>query len=179
MSTNVAGESRYNVRIPSLFEIFFGKFANWFRQLNQWRKQGLLKKALQAARRRRAMRLETLEPRVLLSADALGALDLGQHDSFDDIALLYPLDGNIDQAPYSPAEDASVLTAADVGSVDLSMSDVQASEPAAPINEVGEITLTVDSSSEAIFGVGQVVFLSFDGAADVDYEGPIVISDVD
>src|SRR5688572_6272578 len=59
----------YQVRIPSLFEIFFGKLANWFRRLAEWRKQGLLKKALQGARQRRAMRLETLEPRVLLSAD--------------------------------------------------------------------------------------------------------------
>jgi len=56
------------VRIPSLYEIFFSKLANWFRLLAKWRKLGWLKKALEA-QRRRPMRLETLEPRVLLSAD--------------------------------------------------------------------------------------------------------------
>jgi hypothetical protein len=56
------------VRIPSLFEIFYGKLANWIRRIAQWRKQGLLKRA-QQERRRRAMRIETLEPRLLLSAD--------------------------------------------------------------------------------------------------------------
>src|SRR5258707_12839851 len=70
MSAEDAGTSNreYQVRIPSLFEIFWGKLANWFRLLAKWRKQGLLKKALEAARRKRAMRLETLEPRGLLSA---------------------------------------------------------------------------------------------------------------
>src|SRR5437773_12560610 len=85
MSAEDAGSSsrEYDVRIPSLFEIFWGKLANWFRLLAKWRKQGLLKKALEAARRRRAMRLETLEPRVLLSADisyASSALDLATVD---------------------------------------------------------------------------------------------------
>ena len=56
----------YSTRIPSLFEIFWGKLANWFRLLAKWRKQGLLREALQEARRRRALRLEALEPRVLL-----------------------------------------------------------------------------------------------------------------
>ena len=55
-------------RIPSLFEIFFGRLANWIRQLVKWRKQGLLKRALQE-RQRRTMRMEVLEPRLLLSAD--------------------------------------------------------------------------------------------------------------
>jgi len=55
-------------RIPSLFEIFFGRLAKWIRQLATWRKQGLLKRALQE-RHRRTMRMEVLEPRLLLSAD--------------------------------------------------------------------------------------------------------------
>jgi hypothetical protein len=38
------------------------------RQLAKWRKQGLLRRALQE-RQRRIMRLEVLEPRLLLSAD--------------------------------------------------------------------------------------------------------------
>src|SRR2546423_15054393 len=58
-----------DIRIPTLFEIFFGKLANWIRKLAAWRKQGLLKKAAQLAQRRRRLQLEALEPRVLLSAD--------------------------------------------------------------------------------------------------------------
>ncbi len=69
MSDNTYASRKYGVRIPTLFEIFFGKLANWFRQLAQWRKQGLLKRALEAAKRRRTLRMEQLEPRILLSAD--------------------------------------------------------------------------------------------------------------
>src|SRR2546425_1735381 len=96
MSAEDAGSSsrEYNVRIPSLFEIFWGKLANWFRLLAKWRKQGLLKKALEAARRRRAMRLETLEPRVLLSADiAYGALS-GNLDPALDLTLRFAEDSS-------------------------------------------------------------------------------------
>ena len=163
----------YPVRIPSLFEIFFGKLANWFRRLAQWRKQGLLKKGLEAARRRRAMRLETLEPRVLLSADAFGAVDLGDVDdgnAFDDIAILDTTD-----VPSIPADAAH--TAGDAAGIELNL-DGGGDEPQAPINVVGEITLTLDSSSEAIVGV-QTVYLSFEGAQDVDYEGPVVIADLE
>ena len=71
------------VRIPSLFEIFYGKLANWFRRLAQWRKQGLLKRAMQE-RRRRAMRIETLEPRLLLSADVSYAYALPDALKFTD-----------------------------------------------------------------------------------------------
>jgi len=60
--------ARTSVRIPSLYEIFCSKLANGFRQLAKWRKEGLLPKAARA-RRRQSLRLETLEPRVLLSAD--------------------------------------------------------------------------------------------------------------
>jgi hypothetical protein len=55
-------------KIPTLFELFFGRLAKWMRQLAKWRKQGLLRRALQE-RQRRIMRLEVLEPRLLLSAD--------------------------------------------------------------------------------------------------------------
>ena len=163
----------YPVRIPSLFEIFFGKLANWFRRLAQWRKQGLLKKGLEAARRRRAMKLETLEPRVLLSADAFGALDLGEVDdggAFDDIAILDTTD-----VPSIPADAAQ--TAGDVAGIELDL-DGGSDEPQAPINVVGEITLTLDSSSEVIVGA-QTVYLSFEGAQGVDYEGPVVIADLE
>src|SRR5882672_5726291 len=94
MSAEDAGSSsrEYNVRIPSLFEIFWGKLANWFRLLAKWRKQGLLKKALEAARRRRAMRLEALEPRVLLSADI--AYSSGLLDPALDLTLRFAEDGS-------------------------------------------------------------------------------------
>ncbi len=82
-------ESGYaGIRIPSLFEIFFGKLANWFRRLAQWRKQGLLKRALQAARRHRALQLETLEPRLLLSADATYGFTPGDAVHFNDLDSL-------------------------------------------------------------------------------------------
>lgn len=54
--------------IPTLSEIFWGKLANGSRRLAEWRKKGVLGEAFQE-HRRRAMRLEALEPRLLLSAD--------------------------------------------------------------------------------------------------------------
>ena len=55
--------------MPSLGEIFFfGKLAKLFRAIALWRKQRKLRKALRQEQRRRFI-LETLEPRVLLSAD--------------------------------------------------------------------------------------------------------------
>ena len=175
MSTPPTAASRYNVRIPSLFEIFFGKLANWFRQLKQWRKQGLLKKALQAARRRRAMRLEALEPRLLLSADPIAALDFAHVDdgnSFDHTVVLDTQDATESDSAL-PAD----APAGEVAELDLTGIDAAGDEPP-PINAVADITLTLDSSSEAIFGA-QTVYLSFDGAQDVDYNGPIVIADLD
>ena len=88
------------------------------------------------ARRRLATKLETLEPRVLLSADAFGALDLGQVDdggAFDDIAILDTTD-----VPSIPADAAQ--TAGDVAGIELNL-DGGGDEPQAPINVVGEITL--------------------------------------
>ncbi|MGA8048966.1 MAG: LEPR-XLL domain-containing protein, partial [Burkholderiales bacterium] len=60
--------SASRLSIPSLAQIFWGPLANRFRRMAQWRRQGVLREALQA-QRRRFMRFETLEPRVLLSAD--------------------------------------------------------------------------------------------------------------
>jgi len=56
------------VRVPTLRQIFWGPLANGCRRIAQWRKQGVLAEALQE-NRRQAMRLEALEPRLLLSAD--------------------------------------------------------------------------------------------------------------
>ena len=94
-------ESRF--RIPSLFEIFWGKLANWFRKLAQWRKQGLLKKALQAARRRNAMRLEALEPRVLLSADLIYGADPGDAGVTDFTLVAEDNSGNLFVKLYETA----------------------------------------------------------------------------
>ena len=173
MSNNTAGASRYNVRIPSLFEIFFGKLANWYRQLKEWRKKGLLKKALQAMRRRRQMRLETLEPRVLLSADPLAALDLHHPADHDHGAVsvdFLDLDDGV-------AGDDLQLRVEEAASEDLELDLSAMPQETAALGD-DALTLTLDSGSEAIFGM-QTVYLSFFGAEDVDYNGPIVVADID
>ena len=71
-AASTATQRKSLFRIPTLFEIFFGRLAKWIRQIAAWRKQGLLKRALQE-RLRRTMRLEAMEPRVLLSADPIYA----------------------------------------------------------------------------------------------------------
>src|SRR5258708_10938041 len=63
-------------RIPSLFELFFGRLANWIRQVGKGGKEGVLKRGLQE-RKRGIMRLEALEPRLLLSADLHAGFDWG------------------------------------------------------------------------------------------------------
>ncbi len=110
MSAEDAGTSNreYQVRIPSLFEIFWGKLANWFRLLAKWRKQGLLKKALEAARRKRAMRLETLEPRVLLSADI--AYSTGFTDPALDLTLRFAESAGADVVQLINNDDDSVIS---------------------------------------------------------------------
>jgi len=98
----------YSTRIPSLFEIFWSKLANWFRLLAKWRKQGLLRKALQEARRRRALRLEALEPRVLLSADI--AYSAGLTDPALDLTLKFMEDsGGNDIIRLINNDDGSTL----------------------------------------------------------------------
>jgi len=67
--------SRFSV--PTLAEIFWGPLANGFRKMAEWRKRGVLGEALQAHRRWAAMRFETLEPRILLSADLTHAASEG------------------------------------------------------------------------------------------------------
>src|SRR5688572_15937605 len=72
-----ADSREYSVAVPSLFDIFWGKLANGRRCLAEWRKQGFLNKDKFGQTRRRAMRLETLEPRVLLSADLSHSAGIG------------------------------------------------------------------------------------------------------
>jgi hypothetical protein len=56
------------VRTPTLRQIFWGALASGVRRVAKWRREGMLgKRALE--RRRRSLRFEALEPRLLLSAD--------------------------------------------------------------------------------------------------------------
>ncbi|MCG6954071.1 MAG: LEPR-XLL domain-containing protein, partial [Betaproteobacteria bacterium] len=64
--------------LPTLAEIFWGPFARTVRRLARWRKRGL--RAGDIAARRKTMRFEPLEPRVLLSADLM-------HSAADGVAL--------------------------------------------------------------------------------------------
>jgi hypothetical protein len=67
---NVGTERReYTVHIPSLLEIFWGTLANTRRRVSEWRRNGFLRKDKMRQPRRRFTGLETLEPRLLLSAD--------------------------------------------------------------------------------------------------------------
>jgi Ca2+-binding RTX toxin-like protein len=70
-------ESRARFAVPTLTEIFWGPLANGFRRMAEWRKRGVLGEALQAHRRRAAMRFEVLEPRILLSADLTHVAPIG------------------------------------------------------------------------------------------------------
>src|SRR6267142_5788006 len=72
MNTQSADSANRNhsVRIPSLFDIFRGKVANGYRRIAQWRREGSLAKGKAGqTHRRHAALFETLEPRLLLSAD--------------------------------------------------------------------------------------------------------------
>jgi len=71
-------------------------------------KQGLLKKALEAARRRRAMRLEALEPRVLLSADI--AYSSGLLDPALDLTLKFAENAGTDVIQLINNDDDSVIS---------------------------------------------------------------------
>jgi len=72
--TDGARQSRE--RLPSLGEIFWGRFANGFRRMNEWRRRGVLGQTLRDYPRH-SMRFETLEPRLLLSADLTHAAAAG------------------------------------------------------------------------------------------------------
>src|SRR5690349_14467066 len=61
-------EASARVRVPTLQQIFGGPFSNVFRRIARWRKHGWLGAAMRE-HRQRSLRFETLEPRLLLSAD--------------------------------------------------------------------------------------------------------------
>jgi Ca2+-binding RTX toxin-like protein len=75
-TTHESGSRPSGARIPSLFEIFWSKLANGSRRIAQWRRQGHLKKT-DHVQRRRVARLESLEPRLLLSADLIHTAGAG------------------------------------------------------------------------------------------------------
>ena len=56
-------------QVPTLQQIFWGPLANGFRRIAQRRKQGVVRQSRAYARR--VMKFETLEPRLLLSADSV------------------------------------------------------------------------------------------------------------
>ena len=68
------------VSMPTLLQLFWGPLANQCRRIATWRRGGRLSKVAETARRQPVIRLEQLEPRLLLSADlsysaGAGALD--------------------------------------------------------------------------------------------------------
>jgi hypothetical protein len=56
-------------RSPSLYEIFNGKLASQVRRVAQWRRRGGGGGKAREVRRRKAMRFEAVEPRILLTGD--------------------------------------------------------------------------------------------------------------
>jgi hypothetical protein len=80
MNTQSADSANRNhsVRIPTLFDIFRGKVANGYRRIAQWRREGSLAKGkARQTRRSHVARFETLEPRLLLSADLIHTMPEG------------------------------------------------------------------------------------------------------
>ncbi len=149
MSDPTDSSNRWPVyRIPSLFEIFFGRLANWVRKLARWRKQGLLRKALRAVRRK-SMHMELIEPRILLSSDisytAVGAADRTLRvDDINGTEMVRLVDSN----------DPSIEFAAEaLANIDGS------SGHGARIDANGfDVNLTIDDSVESAVIRGGVIF---------------------
>src|SRR5688572_21731466 len=162
------------------------------------------------------MRMEQLEPRLLLSADLLyGGVD-------DDLTVQAVVDNSATVLKLFDSENTEVESVIldDAGDLDIGVQrsatadavlkidfndplqlqgtgevivgvDAVALEDEAFVDGgTQDIALTVHSADEHIFGTskldspasefdGQVVYLSFNGAEDVDYEGPISIGDID
>ena len=149
--------------VPTLYELFWGSFANGMRRVARWRKQGLLRKSMRE-RRRRTLSFEPLEPRLLLSADvsSVGTLDLAK-----------ALEGEV-------VVQVDVLDSAVPAPLVEGMQQAEGFDAVAPgADASGSIALNLDASSEAAYGTDQMVFISFGGAEDVDYQGPVQIADLD
>ena len=178
MTDTTAASREYKVRIPTLFEIFFGKLANWFRQLAKWRKQGLLKKALHAAKRRRAMRMEQLEPRLLLSADLIYGADPGDVD-VTDITLVAEDDGggNLFLKLYDTAtmsNEVGSLAIDDPTKLEVNITRAGGDEVASVFGDRLRIDLASLSALDSYVSAhGDVLKLNFKGGTDV----PLVADD--
>ncbi len=112
----------------------------------------------------RKILFEALEPRLLLSADAASP------------ALAEALAASLN--PTQATQQETALPLQDTTPV-LIMSDVQASVDV----DVTAETWIIDAQSALPEGEaaarGQTVFLDLDGAQHVDYEGPVLVEDID
>src|SRR5262245_19112322 len=167
--TSTTRDSRF--RIPTLFEIFWGKLANWFRQLAKWRKLGLLKKALEA-KRRRLMRLETLEPRVLLSADLVYGGDISDPgDAFvTDITLKAESDGTnhfIKLYETGTSNEVGSVEIDDAGDLDLNIKRAGGDIAASAAGDRLRMDLDTLSALDAFVDAhGGVLKLNFKGGTE-------------
>ena len=159
-------------RIPSLFEIFFGRLANWIRQLVKWRKQGLLKRALQE-RQRRTMRMEVLEPRLLLSADLnyIGVAPTGT-----DLTLVATSNTQLELRLTSNASMVASGTLGSDGVVNILRSNGSTD---AALQAAAADTLRLDFNSLSMLSFGGSVFdINFKGGAqDIQRDHVIVQGD--
>jgi hypothetical protein len=140
---------------PTLRQIFWSAFANGMRRVAQWRREGMLGKR-NLERRRRSLRFEALEPRLLLSADltynavASGDLTLRASD----------LDGIGTLELVVTDEPGVVLASQAIASIDGS------SGYGARIDAAGhDITLRIDASAELAGIAGGIVFVGGDGTS--------------
>jgi hypothetical protein len=124
---------------------------------------------------RKKMELEPLEQRVLLSSDpaALLAQAAFSDPSLEQNVTLAPLTGN------SLTDSLQVVAAGDTGSVASrdTAPDSGSSAWDVALDGAGSVGVVTVASLESLSN--QMVFLSFDGADDVDYDGPIHIEDID
>jgi hypothetical protein len=87
-----SGKATSTQQLPSLANIFGGQLASRFRKIAQWRKKLAFSRKHKPARNP-VIRIEPLEPRLLLSADVVGALDVP---------------GEVDQYTFTLASDTKV-----------------------------------------------------------------------
>lgn len=124
-----ANASTPTVTSPTLSELFFGRMGRRFRDMAAARKRGWLGKR-KAAKARRPMRLEALEPRVLLSADSvLGAgASAAIIDQFEDYSALVQAHIDDNGTDFDTLVPGLLLTQRDT-SGDLVIDDEDVSVP--------------------------------------------------
>ncbi|MBI3919578.1 MAG: LEPR-XLL domain-containing protein, partial [Betaproteobacteria bacterium] len=154
MNTTSGHEAMPEVPIPTLSEIFFGKVGNWCRKMRNWRKHGLLKKGLEG-KRRRAMRMEALEPRLLLSAD----LSYTAAASGDLTLRVADIEGS-QTLQLIDSQDSATVVAWE------SLSNIDGSSGYGARIEAGafDVNLRIDASVEAAGVTGGVIFVGGEGA---------------